>query len=321
MDAVIPTDLADKWDVRNYLSGPDKKVVRCARLRGEMSYGIIMPNEGNWEEGKDVSEYYGIVKYVAPVRSTAADTAPMDILFPTFTDVENINNFPDAFVDGEEVVVTEKIDGCNDRVGFSISRDGKVEIKAGSMSYKRTMPALWDLPSNPYWYPWTLQPVINMMKLYHDILKKEFNDSEIDVRNVTLFGEVYGGSIIGGHKSMDYGTPGAYGFGAYGLRIDNNFIDWESLESICGRFQVPLAPVIAKTTFNMRTLRDMATGDSLLAQRNNKKQIREGVVVYPVKERRDPKLGRCILKVLNPDYPLLKNRGAGKGEIVDFKDE
>jgi RNA ligase (TIGR02306 family) len=328
MDAVVPTELADKWNVRNYLGGQENDRVKCARLRGEMSYGLIMPKEYDWVEGEDVSNYYGITKYVAPVRTTAADAAPRDISFPAFTDVENINNFPDSFVEGEEVVVLEKIDGTNDRVGFEMSviRNGEsvtyeVHLKAGSMSYKRTMPALWDLASNPYWFPWTLDPVVKMLKYYSGVIKKEFEDSLLETRNITLFGEVYGGSIRGGHKSMDYGTPNNYGFAVFGLMIDDMFMNWEKLESLCGRFKVPTVPVISKTTFNMESLRSLATGNSLLAQQNGKEQIREGIVIYPVEERRDPKVGRCILKMLNPDYLILKNSRADKGEVVDFKDE
>jgi RNA ligase (TIGR02306 family) len=328
MDAVIPTELADKWNVRNYLGGQDNDRVKCARLRGEMSYGLIMPKEYDWVEGEDVSNYYGITKYVAPVRATAADAAPRDILFPAFTDVENINNFPDSFVEGEEVVVLEKIDGTNDRVGFEMSviRNGEsvtyeVHLKAGSMSYKRTMPALWDLASNPYWFPWTLDPVVKMLKYYSEVVKKEFEDSLLETRNITLFGEVYGGSIRGGHKSMDYGTPNNYGFAVFGLMVDDMFMDWDKVEGLCGRFKVPTVPVIARTTFNMESLRSMATGNSILAQQNGKEQIREGIVIYPVKERRDPKVGRCILKMLNPDYLILKGSREAKGEVVDFKDE
>ena len=321
MDAVIPTGLADKWNVRNYLTGQDKDRVRCARLRGEMSYGLILDNEGSWAEGEDVSEHFGITKYVAPVRATAADAAPRDILFPAFTDVENINNFPDSFVEGEEVIVTEKIDGTNDRVGFEMSIIGEVDFKAGSMSYKRTQPPLWHMSSNPHWYPWTIPSVIAMLKYYGDIINKEFEDSALETRTVTLFGEVYGGSIRGGHKSMDYGTPNNYGFAAYGIQVDGNFIDWDKFYSLCAKFHVPVVPTIIKTTFNLDKLRTLATGNSLLAQQNGKEQIREGIVIYPVKERRDPKLGRCILKMLNPDYLILKGSREAKGEVVDFKDE
>ena len=71
----------------------------------------------------------------------------------------------------------------------------------------------------------------------------------------------------------------------------------------------------------MKSLRVLATGNSLLAQQNGKEQIREGIVIYPVEERRDPKVGRCILKMLNPDYLILKGSREAKGEVVDFKDE
>lgn len=321
MDAVVPTELADKWNVRNYLSGQNKDVVRCARLRGEMSYGLIMPNEGDWAEGEDVADHFGITKYVAPVRATAADAAPRDIWFPTFTDVENINNFPDSFVDGEDVIVTEKIDGTNCRIGFTLTRDGKVDLKAGSMSYKRTMPDLWDLPSNPYWFPWTTDPVVNLLKSLRRSVEKDFETNLLEEQSVTLFGETYGGSIRGGHKSMDYGTPNNYGFVAFGVKIDDRFLDWDVLFSLCARFGVPTANVIAKTTFDLDKLREFATGNSILAQQNGKEQIREGIVIYPVEERRDPKVGRCILKMLNPDYLILKNSRADKGEVVDFQDE
>ena len=321
IDAVIPTELADKWNVRNYLGGQDNDRVKCARLRGEMSYGLIMPNEGNWAEGEDMAEHYNISKYIAPVRAVAADAAPRDILFPTFTDVENINNFPDSFEEGEGIIVTEKIDGTNCRVSFSLSKNGDLELKAGSMSYKRIMPALWDLSSNPYWYPWTKKSVVNMMKYYRDIVKKEFDENSLEVRNVTLFGEVYGGSIRGGYKSMDYGTPNNYGFAAYGLQVDDKFVDFDVLYSLCARFNVPIVPIISRTVFNMELLHKLATGDSILAKENGKKQIREGIVIYPVVERRDPKVGRCILKMLNPDYLILKGSREAKGEVVDFKDE
>jgi len=321
MDANIPAELADKWNVRQYLGGPDRSCVRCARLRGEMSYGLIMPNENNWAEGEDVAEHYGITKYIPPVRAVAADAAPRDILFPAFTDVENINNFPDSFVEGEDIIATEKVDGTNCRVGFTIARDGLIDIKAGSMTYRRMMPLLWDLPSNPYWYPWTLNPVVNLLKYYKRVLEKEFDDNSLDVRNITLFGETYGGSIRGGHKSMDYGTPNNYGFAAYGINVDGTFLDWEQFEALCKRFQVPTVPVIGRGKFNLKVIQTFAAGNSVIAEVNGKEQIREGVVIYPVKERRDPKLGRCILKVLNPDYLILKNKGAEKGEVVDFKDE
>jgi hypothetical protein len=45
--------------------------------------------------------------------------------------------------------------------------------------------------------------------------------------------------------------------------------------------------------------------------------IREGVVVRPLEERTDPKIGRVILKYLNDDYLLKKE----EGRITDSTDQ
>jgi hypothetical protein len=47
----------------------------------------------------------------------------------------------------------------------------------------------------------------------------------------------------------------------------------------------------------------MAEGKTLLGEA---KHIREGVVVQPVVNRWDHKLGRVKLKVINPEYSLMK---------------
>ena len=111
-DVILPLELVEKLGIANYLAGKQKNRVKCAKLRGEMSYGLVIPNEGNWEVGYDVAEELGILKYEPPVRAVAGDAAPEDPLFDRFTSIENINNFPDIFEEGEIVVATEKIDGC-----------------------------------------------------------------------------------------------------------------------------------------------------------------------------------------------------------------
>jgi len=49
--------------------------------------------------------------------------------------------------------------------------------------------------------------------------------------------------------------------------------------------------------------------------------MREGIVIKPLKERRDPAFGRVVVKFLNDDYILLKNKAYDKGEVTDFTDE
>jgi RNA ligase (TIGR02306 family) len=57
VDAVIPIPLADSIGITKYLSNGR---VRCAKLRGEPSFGVIMdPADPIWEIGTDVAAHYG----------------------------------------------------------------------------------------------------------------------------------------------------------------------------------------------------------------------------------------------------------------------
>src|SRR5918997_1855008 len=98
IDAVLPVELSERLGVTKYLSNGR---VRCAKLRGEPSFGLVMDREDPaWPEGTDVREHYGITKYVPPLKPSAGDAAEPHPLFVSYTDVENLRNFPAVFADG-----------------------------------------------------------------------------------------------------------------------------------------------------------------------------------------------------------------------------
>jgi RNA ligase (TIGR02306 family) len=111
-DSLIPKEIAERLGVINYLAGKQKNRVKTVKLRGEVSQGIIIPNEKKWPVGKDVADYYKIEKYIPPVRLQMGDMGPEDAFFMRMTSIQNINNFPDTFQEGQMVAVTEKCDGC-----------------------------------------------------------------------------------------------------------------------------------------------------------------------------------------------------------------
>ena len=80
-----------------------------------------------------------------------------------------------------------------------------------------------------------------------------------------------------------------------------------------------MVPLIDIIPFNMEKIKELSKGKSILAAKNGVDHIREGVVVCPIKERNEV-CGRAILKVINPDYLIMKNKKEAKGEVVDFKD-
>jgi RNA ligase (TIGR02306 family) len=316
-DAILPTELADRLEVRNYLAGSNKDRVKCVRLRGEMSFGLVINVEEDWEVGTNVAEHYGIVKYIPPVRAMAGDAAPEDPFLYKYTDIENMRNFPDIFEQGEIVIATEKIDGsnCSNSISSVIDENGEIsyEWKARSHKVKRKRPNDEDIPNNAYWFPYSLDSVKTLIETLH-------NDSFYDCKNVQIFGEIYG-AVRGGHKSLHYGVPGTLNFVAFDIILDGKYVDWATFEHLCSKFKVPTVPVADIFPFSWKKAKEISTGDSIVAKMNGTKHMREGVVIKPLRERTHPKLGRVILKIINDDYLILKNKASDKGEVTDYTDE
>lgn len=146
-DTVISEELAERFGITNYVSPlpklpdgtrPPGRRIRAARFRGEQSFGFITkPDDPSWPVGMSVAEYYGVTKFEPVVREPDGDIAPDVPGFHTYTDIENIKNFPDVFADGEEVVITEKIHGClcsQTKIRMADgSRKKIIDIQAGDM--------------------------------------------------------------------------------------------------------------------------------------------------------------------------------------------
>jgi RNA ligase (TIGR02306 family) len=281
VDSLMPPEVHEPMGITKYLSNGR---VRCAKLRGEPSFGVVMPlADATWETGRDVAAHYGITKYTPPTKLSAGDAASEDAAFCKYTDIENLRNFHRLIADGEEVVCTEKIHGTNCRVGIV-----RGEWMAGSRELRRQTTS--TPVSNIYWYPTTLPEVRAMLESLVGT-----------ARSVVLYGEVYGSKI----QNLSYGKVGVMGFSAFDLMIDGVYVDSDAFYDICDRHGVHYAPVLYRGPFSIEAVRGVSGGNSVVGGGH----IREGVVVRPTKERTDPKVGRVILKYLNDDYLLQKESG------------
>jgi RNA ligase (TIGR02306 family) len=318
-DSVLPDEWIEKFGVRAFLKGPQQNRVGRIRLRGEPSFGLIqsIPDGVDWKEGDNVADYYGATKFELPLRVTCGDAAPRDPLidpfFDKFTDIQNGRIFTDVFKDGEEVIFTEKVHGTSCKVGIVNG-----EMVAGSMEVRRKMPSYTDgdgierpypldserVSRNTYWFPWSLSAVNCLMAEFNN----ECNTVEENLRPVILYGEVYGGSI----QSLDYGIPKGKGVGfrAFGLKVGGRFLDWDDFVAVCDRHGVETVPVVYRGPFSMEVAKAYADGMSTIAD-----HIREGIVVYPVKERNDPKVGRAVLKFIGTEYELSKHKGKDTKDV------
>jgi RNA ligase (TIGR02306 family) len=291
-DAVVPVEWSDKWDVTKYLS---KGRVRCAKLRGEPSFGFTVsldhlphftPSEIG--VGDNVADLFGITKYEPPFKPSTEDAAPDHPLFVKYTEIENLRHFPDVLQDGEEVVATEKIHGGNVRVGVI---DG--EMMAGSHRLRRKRPD--DLSSSLYWFPLT-QPGVESL----------LSTLGADHKQVVLYGEVYGRV-----QSLHYGIENGVAFRAFDLLVDGKYLDWDAFVALCTLHGVPTVPVVYRGPFSLDQIKADSEGQTLVGGTH----YREGVVVHPVVERHDERIGRTILKYVSDTYLL-----GGKDEPVGAVD-
>jgi len=99
------------------------RVVAC-RLRGHVSFGVILKLDAawgddlDWEVGTDVADHYGVTKYDPPPESNDGEAEKSNSRFHRYTEIENFANYPKAIPVGDEVIFTEKIHGKNCRVGL-----------------------------------------------------------------------------------------------------------------------------------------------------------------------------------------------------------
>lgn len=56
--------------------------------------------------------------------------------------------------------------------------------------------------------------------------------------------------------------------------------------------------------YDLAMIKNLSTGDTLLGGSH----LKEGVIIKPVKERFDGKLGRVVLKFISPMYETSKER-------------
>jgi RNA ligase (TIGR02306 family) len=289
IDSMIPLAHSDRWGFTKYLSVKSTSNememsepagrVRCARLRGEPSFGVIVDLEDpDWVEGEDVKAHYGIFKYIPPVRASAGDAEVEHPLFVAYTELENLRNFPDVLTEGEEVVVTEKLHGTNCRVGLA-----EGELMAGSKGVRRKRPVDDMFAENTYWFPFTLPGV----KALVETVGAEY-------RQFLLYGEVFGSRI----QDLHYGCKGKLGFRAFDILADGRYLDTDAFLALCARFGVETVPALYRGPYALETVRALSEGNTTLADNH----IREGVVVKPVRERIDPKIGRVAVKYIGDAY-------------------
>lgn len=278
VDAIVP-DLPE-W---GFLNGSRR--VKAKKLRGVFSMGLLTEASSLLSEGDDATAFLGIEKYEPPVHSsTGGENEHCPHFFPTYTDIEGLRRWGALLVDGEPVVVTEKLHGANGRWMWKGGR-----LWVGSRTcVKKDGDTIWWQVARRY-----------------DLPKR------IEGRDVVLFGEVFGQvqDLKYGH---DRGAPCSMRvFDVFDLQR-GAYMDWQDVVAFCSQVGLDHVPVLHEGPWSP-TLMGLAEGESTLAT-----HVREGFVVKPARERQalfsnvDPEgkergsFQRVILKMVGQGYHLRK---------------
>lgn len=312
IDSVLPSDVEAK------IFGPDSKVklsksrVKTIKLRGAISQGLAIKPElllGNNEnvEGVDVSAILGITKYEPPIATSpegslsATPRKKENSNFKKYTDISNLKWYPNLF-EGEYVVATEKIHGCNFRAGYVpfdantfwkkvkkfLGLAPKYEFVYGSRNVQLQDRRGWNgyYPENVY---------LKMVKKYK--LEEVLAPGEV------IYGEIYGDGI---QKGYSYGCEkGEQKAVFFDLMKDGEYLPFASLNTFLQGRGLPIVPtIVVGTLYGCNKLKSLTSGPSVLCP---KQEIREGIVVRPYDKEENSYAGRKILKMINDDYLLKDN--------------
>lgn len=270
-DSVVPAD-DSRWE---FLKGRYR--IKAMRLRGVFSMGLLTKAEPTWKLGQDVAEELRIKKYVPPEDLKEGwDNEQCPFTFPEYTDLESLRRWPDMMKVGEEVVITEKLDGASGRY---VWKDGRLWVGSHHQILKESA-------GNQFW------KAARKINLAEKLEKKP---------NLVFFGEVFGcvQKLKYGHMN---GDASLLFFDI--LDMDTmKFMDFEDFMKTCEALTIPTVPILCKGAWNSE-LRNYGEGKSHIS----KDQIKEGFVMKPVKEGFEPRLPgqRLILKYHGEQYLLSK---------------
>ena len=294
-------------EFKNYLVGPVKDRVKGVRLRGEVSSGILVPKHliediSSYEIGVDISSELGITKYEPPIPvQLAGQVKPFEMDKLGKHDCEQVGIYINQLVQGERVIISEKVHGSQNIIAHDIDKDETIVSSKGM--FKKGLCIEFN-PDNSYWAAVMNNQIIEK-------IRDNFDDGIVQV-----FGEVV--PVQGGYS---YGKtkPNVLVFDVRhnGVSIPydkcpQDFLDiWvpivydgelkmeEKVEDIYRDDEKGIHKT--KTIYSLpKDIIKMSKGKELVSGKGV--HIKEGVVIRPYIDRKakDGKLLR--LKLINPAY-------------------
>lgn len=303
-DSLLDTTLPEFNFLLSEANTEGKYRVKAKKLRGVLSFGLMIPAPENAVIGEDYAEKFKVERYEPEVviGGPSGEFEKGPNIYKSKYDIDaGRARSKMVFVDGEEVVCTEKIEGENysavfsegrmwvaSRNGFKKEYNSKPNItleslieKVGEEKAKEVMKAIESKPQiKSKW--WELLDNVPQIRAFCEAYP-----------NHLLYGELYGGK-----KGFKYDTNGKLKFVAFDIQYGQTWLDYDDMVALLQKFNVPICPVLYRGPFNFDKICELAEGKTVLGGGN----VREGTVVRTIKERNHPKYGRSCLKWVGAGY-------------------
>jgi RNA ligase (TIGR02306 family) len=250
--------------------GKTKIKVKVKKLRGVISQGLILKAPEFAKEGDDLATHFEVEHWTVPEEITMrGDNVKNPPGQWQKYDIDSARKYNKVFQEGEQVFITEKVNGANARYCF---RDGKQYCGSRSFWKEESESDLW----------WKcLTPEI-----------RKFCEENPEL---SIYGEACG--QVKGFRYFDKPTFVAFDI----ARFDWTMLDVQDFLDLCKKYDIPTVPVLhVNHPFNYEECCKLAEGKCIVGK--DRTIVREGVVIKPMKERWDHKIRRVVLKIVGNDY-------------------
>jgi len=287
--SVLSDNLIEELGLTGRLAGSKTNRVKELKLRGVLSEGLLYPARSHWKEGDNVMDELEIVKYIPPIPTCLDGKVTSEYFEHAFAyDIENIKKYPTTFIDGEEVVITEKIHGSLMMV-LCLPDDGYVtsskRLSKQGLFFARAV----ENPGNTYNL---MASNLNMSEV-SKLACRDYNGS------VHIIGEISGTGI----QDLKYGcTNNGQQFHAFDVVVDGDnsptLLNHDAFKVFCVKYNIPTVPELFRGPYSQQVVDQYTTGKETVS--GKQAHIREGVVVKSIFKRK-------VLKSISKDYLLRKN--------------
>jgi len=312
-DAVIPEAFSEKMGVTSYLRKGGR--VRTVKLRGVYSECLIIPTKyipgygDRYQDGDDMMEKFGIVKYEPPVKQIQLASGRKikwrdNQNFHIYYKFPNLKNVAGMFTEEDIVQITRKIHGTNARYG--VVKKSKLSFWDKVKKFFRIADALVDYEyiygshncekgsdsqgfySTDVWRTIAEEYGIKQ-RLYKDALSRQ--KAGTLGSGLVIYGEIYGAGI---QKNYEYGLKDIK-FAGFDVTIDGKYestiyTEWMFSSNM---LKLPHVEVLYEGKWNQE-IQDSFVFNNFI---EGTKVPHEGIVIKHISGDR-----KKVAKVINPDY-------------------